>query len=119
MLHQGHCTELGRIERYDPVFVLSLSIHSLTTGFLDPMEFAGLGLLAIALVSMGSPEDGIRKLAYEVVWRFKDALMVIYFFFSILPPYFLFFGCFVQMSLLINLKKSEDIMLFGRKRGYD
>ncbi|XP_010675691.2 uncharacterized protein LOC104891665 isoform X2 [Beta vulgaris subsp. vulgaris] len=72
---EGHCTELGRIERYDPVFVLSLSIHSLTTGFLDPMEFAGLGLLAIALVSMGSPEDGIRKLAYEVVWRFKDALM--------------------------------------------
>ncbi|KNA12925.1 hypothetical protein SOVF_121720 [Spinacia oleracea] len=72
---EGHSTEIGRMERYDPVFVLSFSIHSLTMGFLDPVELAGLGLLAIALVSMGSPEDGIRKLAYEVVWRFKDALM--------------------------------------------
>lgn len=74
---QGHSTKIGRMECYDPVFVLSFSIHSLTMGFLDPVEFAGLGLLAIALVSMGSPEDGIRKMAYEVVVRFKVALMVI------------------------------------------
>lgn len=72
---EGHSTEIGKIECYDPVFVLSFSIHSLTMGFLDPVEFAGFGLLAIALVSMGSPDDGIRKLAYNVIWRFKDALM--------------------------------------------
>ncbi|XP_021758900.1 uncharacterized protein LOC110723822 [Chenopodium quinoa] len=82
-VHQGgvrdtkeeQSTDIGRIERYDPIFILSFSIHSLTMGFLDPIELAALGLLAIALVSMGSPEDEIRKLAYEVVWRFKDALM--------------------------------------------
>ena len=74
---QGHSTKIGRMECYDPFFILSFSIHSLTMGFLDPVEFSGLGLLAIAFVSMGSPEDGIRKLAYEVVLRFKFALMVI------------------------------------------
>ncbi|XP_057545063.1 uncharacterized protein LOC130824182 isoform X1 [Amaranthus tricolor] len=71
----GHSTKIGRMECYDPFFILSFSIHSLTMGFLDPVEFSGLGLLAIAFVSMGSPEDGIRKLAYEVVLRFKFALM--------------------------------------------
>ncbi|KAL2944584.1 Nucleolar pre-ribosomal-associated protein 1 [Bienertia sinuspersici] len=72
---KAHLSEIGCTECYDPVFILSFSIHSLTMGFLDPLEFAGLGLLAIALVSMGSPVEGIRKLAYEVVSRFKDVLM--------------------------------------------
>jgi len=45
-------------------------------GYLDPVEFAGLGLLAMALVSMASPEDGVRKLGYEVLGKLKDALDV-------------------------------------------
>ncbi|GAB4859794.1 hypothetical protein Ancab_011274 [Ancistrocladus abbreviatus] len=59
---------------YDPVFILRFSIHSLSMDYLDPVEFAGLGLLAIALISISSPDEGIRKLAYEVLGRFKDVL---------------------------------------------
>jgi len=68
--------EFGRVGCYDPVFVLSFSIHSLSMGYLDPVEFAGVGLLAMALVSVASPEDGVRKLGYEVLGRLKDALDV-------------------------------------------
>lgn len=71
---EEHSAEVGRIDCYDPVFLLSFSIHTLSMGYLDPVEFAGLGLLAIALVSIASPEDGIRKLGYDVLSRFKDAL---------------------------------------------
>ncbi|KAK9706771.1 hypothetical protein RND81_07G150600 [Saponaria officinalis] len=67
-------TKIGSSELYDPVFVLSLSIHSLSMGYLDPVEFVGLGLLAVALVSTASVADGIRKLGYEVLGRFNDAL---------------------------------------------
>ncbi|KAH9606553.1 hypothetical protein KSS87_009132, partial [Heliosperma pusillum] len=65
---------IRRFGLYDPVFFLSLSIHSLSMGYLDPIEFAGLGLLAVAVVSIASVEDGIRKLGYEVLGRFNEAL---------------------------------------------
>ncbi|KAL6955942.1 diphosphoinositol-polyphosphate diphosphatase [Sarracenia purpurea var. burkii] len=38
------------------------------------MEFASLGLLAIAFVSISSPDDEMRKLGYEVLGRFRNAL---------------------------------------------
>ncbi|KAK2639656.1 hypothetical protein Ddye_027451 [Dipteronia dyeriana] len=65
---------LENIQRYDPVFILRFSIYSLSLGYIEPVEFAGLGLLAVAFVSMASPDDGIRKLGYEALGRFKDAL---------------------------------------------
>ncbi|CAK9159643.1 unnamed protein product [Ilex paraguariensis] len=63
-----------KIQIYDPVFILRLSIHSLSMGYIDPMEFASLGLLAVALVSISSPDDEMRKMGYEAVGRFKTAL---------------------------------------------
>ncbi|KAI5383760.1 hypothetical protein KIW84_070932 [Lathyrus oleraceus] len=39
-----------------------------------PVVFAGSGLLAIALVSMSSPDQGIRRLAYDTLLRYKNAL---------------------------------------------
>ncbi|GAB2241491.1 hypothetical protein Droror1_Dr00018266 [Drosera rotundifolia] len=63
-----------RIKCYDPVFILCFSIHCLSMDFLDSVEFAGLGLLAIALMSISSPDDNIRKLGYEVVGKFMDGL---------------------------------------------
>lgn len=63
-------------ERYDPVFILNFSIHSLSKGYVEPVEFAGLGLLAIAFVSMSSTDLGIRRLAYETLDRLKNALEV-------------------------------------------
>ncbi|GMP26056.1 hypothetical protein CsSME_00002651 [Camellia sinensis var. sinensis] len=63
-----------KIRIYDPVFILHFSIHSLSMGYIEPMEFASLGLLAIAFVSISSPHDEMRKLGYEALGSFKTAL---------------------------------------------
>ncbi|KAK9146056.1 hypothetical protein Sjap_005959 [Stephania japonica] len=62
------------IQRYDPAFLLHMSIHVLSNGYLEPLEFAGLGLLAVAFMSISSPDEGMRKLGYEAIGRFKYAL---------------------------------------------
>ncbi|XVF79543.1 hypothetical protein PTKIN_Ptkin14bG0231500 [Pterospermum kingtungense] len=64
----------GKILQYDPVFIMRFSIHSLSACYIEPVEFAGLGLLAVAFVSMSSLDVGMRKLAYEVLSRFKISL---------------------------------------------
>ncbi|XP_042478161.1 uncharacterized protein LOC122059441 isoform X2 [Macadamia integrifolia] len=67
-------TSAERILRYDPVFILRFSIHALSMGYIEPMEFAALGLLGIAFVSVSSPDEGMRKMGYEVLGSFKNAL---------------------------------------------
>ncbi|CAL9226999.1 unnamed protein product [Arabidopsis halleri] len=62
------------IERYDPAFILHFSIESLSVGYIEPVEFASLGLLAVAFVSMSSADLGMRKLGYETLQIFLDAL---------------------------------------------
>lgn len=74
--------DLGKIKRYDPVFILRFSVHSLSAGYIEPVEFAGLGLLAVAFVGMSSPDVGMRKLSYETLGRFSNSLEVMLFFFS-------------------------------------
>ncbi|GMI77626.1 EMBRYO DEFECTIVE 2788 [Hibiscus trionum] len=64
----------GKILLYDPVFIMHFSIHSFSAGYIEPVEFTGLGLLAVAFVSTSSPDLGLRKLAYEVLSRFKISL---------------------------------------------
>ncbi|XP_019455735.1 PREDICTED: uncharacterized protein LOC109356706 isoform X2 [Lupinus angustifolius] len=66
------CVEVR--EHYDPVFILRFSIHSLSKAYIEPVEFAGSGLLAIAFVGMSSPDHGIRRLAYGTLDKFKNAL---------------------------------------------
>ncbi|MED6212919.1 hypothetical protein PIB30_088096, partial [Stylosanthes scabra] len=63
--------------RYDPRFILRFSIHCLSKSHIEPVEFAGSGLLAIAFVGMSSSELGIRKSAYCTLDKFKSALEVI------------------------------------------
>lgn len=46
-------------------------------GYLEPLEFASLGLLAVVFISIASPSEGIRKLGYEALGRFKNALEVL------------------------------------------
>lgn len=75
-LLQAHSPVVENIDRYDPVFILRFSIHSLSLGYIEPVEFAGLGLLAVAFVSMSSSDDRIRKLGYETLGLFKHALEV-------------------------------------------
>ncbi|KAJ4980420.1 hypothetical protein NE237_031257 [Protea cynaroides] len=67
-------TSVERTLRYDPVFILRFSVHALSMGYIEPMEFAALGLLGIAFVSISSPDEGMRKLGYEVLGRFKNTL---------------------------------------------
>ncbi|KFK29207.1 hypothetical protein AALP_AA7G103100 [Arabis alpina] len=61
-------------ERYDPAFILRFSIHSLSMGYIEPVEFTSIGLLAVAFVSMSSADLGMRKLGYENLEIFLDAL---------------------------------------------
>ncbi|XP_019265752.1 PREDICTED: uncharacterized protein LOC109243298 isoform X1 [Nicotiana attenuata] len=69
-----HYTDVEKICVYDPIFILRFSVHCLSMGFIEPLEFASLGLLAISAVSISSPDDDMRKLGYEVLGRFKSAL---------------------------------------------
>ncbi|KAL4343375.1 hypothetical protein S245_036316 [Arachis hypogaea] len=69
---QSPLVEVGL--RYDPRFILRFSIHSLSQSRIEPVEFAGSGLLAIAFVGMSSSDLGIRKLAYGTLDKFKSAL---------------------------------------------
>ncbi|XP_059441149.1 uncharacterized protein LOC132173627 isoform X2 [Corylus avellana] len=71
---QAHSPVVENIDRYDPVFILRFSIHNLSLGYIEPVEFAGLGLLAVAFVSMSSSDDRIRKMSYETLGLFKHAL---------------------------------------------
>lgn len=73
---QIHIPAIERKQRYDPVFILQFSLHILPIGFIDPVEFAGLGLLAVAFSCLSSLDDGIRKLAYQTLASFKIALEV-------------------------------------------
>ncbi|KAL8193175.1 hypothetical protein R6Q57_027079 [Mikania cordata] len=61
-------------EIYDPVFILRMSLHGLSMNYIEPVEYASLGLLAVAFVSLSSPDDDIRKLGYKVLAVFREAL---------------------------------------------
>ena len=76
---QGYPPNVENRQRYDPVFILHFSIHSLSMGYIEPVEFSALGLLAVAFVSLSSPDGVIRKLGYETLGRFKNALEVMLF----------------------------------------
>ncbi|KAH7865065.1 hypothetical protein Vadar_001776 [Vaccinium darrowii] len=73
-MNETNCPGVEKIQKYDPVFILRFSIHSLSMGFIEPVKFASLGLLAIAFVSISSPHDEMRKLGYEALGGFKTAL---------------------------------------------
>ncbi|KAA8534396.1 hypothetical protein F0562_031913 [Nyssa sinensis] len=71
---EKHFRNVEKSQIYDPVFILRFSIHCLSMGYIEPLEFASLGLLAVAFVSISSPDNEMRKLGYEVLGRFKTAL---------------------------------------------
>lgn len=71
---EARSSNIEKQQIYDPVFILRFSIHSLSMGYFEPIEFASFGLLAVAFVSISSPQDEMRKLGYEALGRFKNAL---------------------------------------------
>ncbi|KAJ8549981.1 hypothetical protein K7X08_033688 [Anisodus acutangulus] len=72
--YEVHYADAEKLRVYDPIFILHFSVHCLSMGFIEPLEFASLGLLAITVVSISSPDDDTRKLGYEVLGRFKSVL---------------------------------------------
>ncbi|CAM0945583.1 unnamed protein product [Alopecurus aequalis] len=62
------------VQIYDPMFILRFSIHALLMGYIEPAEFSRVGLLAITLVSISSPDEELRKLGYESLGTFKKSL---------------------------------------------
>ncbi|KAL6205507.1 hypothetical protein ACLB2K_022766 [Fragaria x ananassa] len=69
-----NCPDVDTKARYNPIFILRFSMHCLSEGFIEPLEFAGLGLLAIAFMSISSPSDKIRSLGYETLGTLQDVL---------------------------------------------
>nr|KYP52213.1 Nucleolar pre-ribosomal-associated protein 1 [Cajanus cajan] len=97
-----HSSHVEDREQYDPVFILRFSIHSLSKAYIDPVEFAGSGLLAIAFVSMSSPDHGIRILASDTLYKFKNVLE---FFMAISD---LLFSICSKFELVIYLFKCQE-----------
>ncbi|KAG0487245.1 hypothetical protein HPP92_009340 [Vanilla planifolia] len=64
----------GTVQPYNATFILRFSLHSLLMGYLEPVEFARLGLLAVTFASISSPDEVVRKLGYECLGRFKNCL---------------------------------------------
>ncbi|XP_062220395.1 LOW QUALITY PROTEIN: uncharacterized protein LOC133919867 [Phragmites australis] len=62
------------VQIYDPMFILRFSIHTLLMGYIEPAEFSRLGLLAITLVSIASPDQELRMLGYESLGTLKKSL---------------------------------------------
>ncbi|KAL5097685.1 hypothetical protein RYX36_002012 [Vicia faba] len=50
------------------------SCGEISKAYIEPVEFAGSGLLAIAFVSMSSADHGIQRLAYDTLVIFKNVL---------------------------------------------
>lgn len=73
--------------------------------YIEPAEFAGLGLLAVAFVSVSSADVGMRKLGYETLGRFKNALEVI------------FFACILDLHEFVFLGK-RNYHLTGKRENY-
>ncbi|KAK4430933.1 WUSCHEL-related homeobox 2 [Sesamum alatum] len=73
VMHEARPTS-AKLQTYDPVFILHFSIHCLSMSYIEPIEFASLGLLAVTFVSISSPDDDMRKLGYEALAKFKSAL---------------------------------------------
>lgn len=71
---EGYSANSKKMQLYDPVFILRFSIHSLAMEYIEPLEFASLGLLALTFISLSSPDADTRELGYEAVVRFKSAV---------------------------------------------
>lgn len=69
-------TDIESRNIYDPVFILRMSLHGLSMDYIEPVEFASLGLLGVAFVSLSSPDDEMRKLGYKVLAVFRNVLEV-------------------------------------------
>lgn len=77
MVQQIQSQNVSMVQQYDPVFILRFSIHSLLMDYIEPVEFARIGLLAVTLISISSPDEEQRKLGYMSLGRFKQALEVL------------------------------------------
>jgi hypothetical protein len=66
------------VAAYDPRFILRFAHHGLSEGCIDTEEFVCLGLLALAITSLSSSEEGMRKLGYKILAKYLASLEVCY-----------------------------------------
>jgi hypothetical protein len=85
------------------MYILRFSIHALLMGYIEPAEFSRVGLLAITLVSISSPDEELRKLGYESLGTFKKSLEVALCYFLNLIFYQLTYLLIVTISSVITL----------------
>ncbi|KAI4374779.1 hypothetical protein MLD38_012731 [Melastoma candidum] len=71
---QMHSRSIDRRQLYDPVFILQFSLQVLFVGFIEPEEFASQGLLSVVFSCLSSPDEAIRKLAYQTLAKYKNIL---------------------------------------------
>ena len=65
-----------RVAAYDPRFILRFALHGFSEGCIDTEEFVCLGLLALAVTSLSSSEEGMRKLGYKILAKYLASLEV-------------------------------------------
>lgn len=106
---------MDMIRIYDPMFILRFSIHTLLMGYIEPAEFSRVGLLAITLVCISSPDEELRKLAYESLNTFRQSLEVMFCYFrnpDILSVD-LFIDCNYVISYYLALPAIDSYVLFA------
>ena len=69
-----------RMAAYDPNYFLPFALHGLSVGCIDAEEFVRLGILAVAMASLSSSNEDMRKLGYEVLAKYLTVLVVCVFF---------------------------------------
>lgn len=65
-----------RVAAYDPRYILQFALHGLSEGCIDTEEFVCLGFLAVAMTSLSSSEEGMRKLGYKILAKYISSLEV-------------------------------------------
>lgn len=79
-------------------------------GYIEPIEFCRLGLLAVTLVSISSPDDELRKLGYESLAMFKTSLEVTKIFIPYL--YYVISMTSVPVTRALNFLNSCFLLFF-------
>lgn len=64
------------VAAYDPRYILQFALHGLSEGCIDTEEFVSLGFLAMAITSVSSSEEGMRKLGYKILAKYMASLEV-------------------------------------------
>uniref|UniRef100_A0A7I4D817 URB1 N-terminal domain-containing protein n=1 Tax=Physcomitrium patens TaxID=3218 RepID=A0A7I4D817_PHYPA len=61
---------------YDPRYILQFGLHGIAVKCIDAEEFVCLGLLAVAIASLSSSDEDMRRLGYKLLAKYMSILEV-------------------------------------------